>query len=128
MKKTFASFLLIASLFITSQTFAATTVSAPLSVGTYNDFGQNIRLDINPKYTNAAQFEIDYASGYNATRGFKTKLVSAETNYKTPSRQYVCRTGVNVSSFGWWTIKVYSIAADGTKSATDFQTNVNVTR
>jgi opacity protein-like surface antigen len=124
-KKLLMVFVLVMS--FATCAFAATNVNPPYAVGTYNDFGKYVRLDINPNYSNASQFEVDYTKGYNATTGFKSFVISATTNTQINRYQWVCRTGFQASSKGWWTVKVYSIAADGTKSA-PFTTNVNVIR
>lgn len=110
----------------TSHAYAATAVYAPQSVGTYNDFGEEIRLDINPKYTNASKYKIEWAPGYNVTSGFQSEVISADTNYRTSSYQYVTRTWLSATSLGWWTVRIWSIASDGTVSATPWTGNVNV--
>jgi hypothetical protein len=124
-KKLLMVFVLVMS--IGTSVFAATNVNPPYAVGNYNDFGMSVRLDINPKYSNADKFEVDYAKGYNSTTGFQSFVVDASTNLTISRNQRVRRTGFQADSMGWWTVKVYSIAADGTKSA-PFTTNVNVMR
>lgn len=106
-----------------------TTQSAlpPSAVGTYNDFGDIIRLDIYVKGTNASQFKIYWAPGYNATSGFQSKYVDATPNYTDPSNQKAVRTGITVPYQGMWTIMVVSVRCDGVTSK-PFTTSVDVIR
>lgn len=128
-KKLLMVFVLVLSLGVTTSAFAATTTSVlpPNGVQTYNDFGQQIRLDILTSGTNASQFKIYWAAGYNATSGFQSYYVSATPNETISNNQSAVGTEFQVPAIGWYTVWVVSVGADG-KTSTAFKTNVNVLR
>lgn len=119
--------LLLSLVFVSSASASTLKVNPPWAVGNYNDFGKQVELNINPKYSNAAKFTVYYAKGYSSKSGFKHFTVSATPNYLYYRYQYVVRTGFQATDYGWWTVEVVSVGADGSTSK-PFITNVNVIR
>lgn len=117
MKKIILVFVLMMS--ICSSAFAATSdptksVLPPTAVGTYNDFGQTVRLDINPQGTNAAQFKV-YWKRSNTTDKYQSFYVDATPNVEI-SYVWYRRTGFTVPSLGWYDLMVVSVRSDGNTS------------
>lgn len=119
MKKLFTLIMLVLSLGVGTSVFAATSdvtqsVLPPTAVGTYNDFGQAVRLDINPKGTNASQFKV-YWKRSNTTDKYQSFYVDATPNIEIGYIWYK-RTGFTVPSLGWYDLMVVSVRSDGNTS------------
>ena len=105
---------------ITSLNSAPATFVQPVSsVGTYNDFGQSVRMDINPKNTNAASFKVEWEEGYKPSSYSHSFTVSSAPNVQNGRYQWVVRTGFQATQMGWVTFKVTSIGSDGSQSKSD---------
>lgn len=120
MKKLFSILLILICLGSTTAAFAATSdptqsVLPPTAVGTYNDFNQTIRLDINPSGTNASQFKV-YWKRSNTPDVYQSYYVDATPNYQGLNYVWYVRTAFTVPSLGWYDIMVVSVRSDGVTS------------
>lgn len=119
MKKLLVTLMLILSFGISTSAFAATSdptksVLPPTAVGTYSDFGQVVRLDINPNGTNASQFKV-YWKRSNTTDKYQSFYADATPNIEIGYVWYK-RTGFTVPSLGWYDLMVVSVRSDGNTS------------
>lgn len=109
-----------------SNTFAASTVQPPSSVGTYVDFYHDVRLQWKP-VQGAASYKIYLADGYNAQTGFKLDHTLTNYTLRYVNRQYWIYDYVSTPKIQWYTIRVTSVDKYGNES-TPFTTSVNVWR
>jgi hypothetical protein len=125
LKKLILVALLVMSLGV-SNTFAASTVQPPSSVGTYVDFYHDVRLQWKP-VQGAVSYKIYAAKGYNAQTGFKLDHTLINYSLRYINRQYWIVDYAQTPEISWYTIRVTSVDKYGNESS-PCVTNVNVWR